>query len=1695
MADTQDMNEPSSRSTESPSLNATDMRQVMHGNESTSRISVGGHETSITVANYTDARQISFITHEKLNMRSLDSLMVTVKSGVPVKHYFDQPALDQIKINLGVMHAKDAAFSVTINDDAPTVVQAMRQYYSKDRMLRTVLQQAKELYYEPKDHHKTLQIEHDAPARAYEKQLIELAARTKEENVSPENVTKIIKALTENLGKSSTGGNVQAAATIARKMHESLKTADAPTTVEEFQIKFNIFRLDSIASIKEVQEQGRLKAPLRDPHFNNNNKRDRGNSSHNNNNNNNNNKRGRGLSHRGGHHRNHYEYEARSKCLGCNRHHNIEDCELHAHPDRNDSQLPFEKSEKGQQWIAQGHYVLPFSKKLDGTVWADAPQPPRGNNHPPRGGSGGGRHQGGRTNFHRKFNEVEIYDKNEKRIRNDNYEELNATNKISKTEDLAPMYVSIQVVDVAAEAEEEDDKSLILVHTLFDSGATTGNFINRDIAEQLEQRGAQANVNNKIVCSALVGNNPLCAPSLGTINCTIQYKDENNNTNTNNISATIIDSSYDMILGRQTIKKLHLVDKFPSHFKEIDNDEQNDNNNIMYTGNEETKFGTNNHSCPLGCECPKPDEVELLNVLKHKDDIKTIERMTLSPDDKDDDGIDDDDLAVFPFETFLDKSGTELPHCRNENDPAFNQQIHNLCAEYKHIFSKTIRSEPADITPMTIEVDEQAWYNTGRAQLPARFVNAQKEPTLREHVKMLYDNKIIIESNAELYSQLHMIPKPNRTPKEWRVTCDYRDLNSATKPQSNALPNIEQMFSRINSAKPKYFGTLDLTHGYWQVGLAAESMKYTAFICCLGLYMFTRVAMGLRNASGHFQQRLVYEVLMGLIWLICELYIDDLIVHAKTKEDFLRNLRNIFERFSNKGLLMNPAKCYLGMETAEFVGKQIDNEGISFSAKKLSGVELFPLPKSANDVKKFIGLVNYFRDHIPHTTEIVAPLLALIPDYDKRKHRRLQWRELDDNRVERMTGDILEHMRPAYEAFERAKKAIIDCPKLYFFQYDRDTILCTDASDIGAGGYLYQVDKEGREYPIAFASKSFSKQQRRWATPDKEAFAIYYCVKKFSHYLRDIHFTIKTDHKNLLYIDKDPDAKIRRYKLALQEYDCDWEYINTHDNIVADDMSRLCPSVPSEISEQFPIEEREWLNALIDEFEIPQKVINFLSQIHNSQVGHLGVEKTIRRVEKIFEDYDAYYTEDIDGESHEQANIRMMQEIESTLEKHPADKRYRTIRKDIKRREKKFTQALEELRADEEINLDPASIRRYVKKFIRQCPCCQKMSQIKIPIHTIPFTTASYFPMERLNIDTIGPLKEDEDGNTYLIAIIDCFSRWVGLYPVKDVTATEAVKALLDHFAIFGCPTQLLSDNGSQFINQLIDEFMKLISTEHITTLAYSKEENAIVERVNKESMRHIRNLIFEYKDTNKWRNFSKMVMRILNATVHESIGVSPSQILFGNAIDLDRGLLMPLETPNSDLSTALSEWSAAMLNMQSKLIKDAQDTQRKRDERNIARRTQEEPTEFAINSYVLVGYPKTAHNPGPPTKFHARLKGPMQVVNKQGNTYTLRNLVSNQTKNYHITALRQFIYDPAIVDPRVVAMSDDQYFEVERIKAHRGTFNHKKELRFHVKWVGYPDDEENNTWLLWKDLRNNIALHNYLRNNNLQKHIPQPFQ
>ncbi len=149
-------------------------------------------------------------------------------------------------------------------------------------------------------------------------------------------------------------------------------------------------------------------------------------------------------------------------------------------------------------------------------------------------------------------------------------------------------------------------------------------------------------------------------------------------------------------------------------------------------------------------------------------------------------------------------------------------------------------------------------------------------------------------------------------------------------------------------------------------------------------------------------------------------------------------------------------------------------------------------------------------------------------------------------------------------------------------------------------------------------------------------------------------------------------------------------------------------------------------------------------------------------------------------------------------------------------------------------------MREHVKRFIRQFPYCQQMSYLQFSIHTIPFTIAVYEPMERLEVDTIRPLPADEDGHRFIIVVINCFTKWVSLYPTKDTTAQSCVDALLQHVGTFGTPSQILTDNGTQFVNALVTILLKGIRVPHLTIMAYCKEKNSIVERANKEALRHV---------------------------------------------------------------------------------------------------------------------------------------------------------------------------------------------------------------------------------------------------------------
>ena len=399
-------------------------------------------------------------------------------------------------------------------------------------------------------------------------------------------------------------------------------------------------------------------------------------------------------------------------------------------------------------------------------------------------------------------------------------------------------------------------------------------------------------------------------------------------------------------------------------------------------------------------------------------------------------------------------------------------------------------------------------------------------------------------------------------------------------------------------------------------------------------------------------------------------------------------------------------------------------------------------------------------------------------------------------------------------------------------------------------------------------------------------------------------------------------------------------------------------------------------------------------------------------------------------------------------------------------------------------------MREHVTAFVNQCPICQKLSDLRIAISTHPFTLSTTTPMTDLQIDAVGPLTPDKEGHCHIIVIIDRCSRYVTLHAAKDTSAEEAVKAIVSHIAIFGNPSTISSDRGSQFVNDVIMDLNKLTVTEIRTTTAYSKQENSMVERANKEVMRHLRAYVMDAKAIDTWSMWVPLVQRIMNNHVHTTLGCTPSELIVRTTASLAPAIFTANQTQLN-----VGKWGDKVLALQTRLLHKAMLLQHRIDAANIVkRRPKGTLTEFPIDSYVLLTYPETRMGALPPSKLHAKLRGPFRVRSVEGSAYTLTDLVSHKDLNpVHVSRLREFKFDSEHTDPSKVAQTDNLEFEVERILEHSGDVNKRSTLDFLVRWTGY--SEEHDLWLPYSELRNNAVLHSYLTEKGLVKLIPKDSQ
>jgi hypothetical protein len=240
---------------------------------------------------------------------------------------------------------------------------------------------------------------------------------------------------------------------------------------------------------------------------------------------------------------------------------------------------------------------------------------------------------------------------------------------------------------------------------------------------------------------------------------------------------------------------------------------------------------------------------------------------------------------------------------------------------------------------------------------------------------------------------------------------------------------------------------------------------------------------------------------------------------------------------------------------------------------------------------------------------------------------------------------------------------------------------------------------------------------------------------------------------------------------------------------------------------------------------------------------------------------------------------------------------------------------------------------------------------------------------------------------------------------------------------------------------------------------------------------------LFDTIDVHKYKNSLPFIQRILNSSIHSSTGASPASLLFGNQVNLDRGILSPFpQLP--DKETPASKVVMDMYHIQDTLIAQAQTALRTMDELHMSKNPTD-ITVFPVGSYVLAKYPTQ-----PPTRLHTLWRGPYEVKSIHKSDYTLLDITTKKFKHIHVSNLKQFVFDPNHTDPADVARRDYMEFFIESILEHKGNSRRKSEMKFLVKWLNF--DDSHNTWEPWNNLRLTDALHDYLRLKGLSSIIPK---
>ena len=413
-------------------------------------------------------------------------------------------------------------------------------------------------------------------------------------------------------------------------------------------------------------------------------------------------------------------------------------------------------------------------------------------------------------------------------------------------------------------------------------------------------------------------------------------------------------------------------------------------------------------------------------------------------------------------------------------------------------------------------------------QYPCRLPFAYREEARNQVTEML--NQGVIQPSCSPWASPIVLVK--KKDGKFRFCIDYRKLNAITKKDAHPLPRVDDLLDALNGSQ--YFSTLDLRSRYWQIGVAPEDREKTAFTTSDGLWEFVRLPFGVSGGPATFQ-RAIEIVLSGLTYDTCLCYFDDVIIPSSNLQQQCERLTTVLSRFRQHNLKVKASKCSFGASQVLFLGHIVSSQGVATDPKKTAAVSELSEPKNITELRAFLGLAGYYRRFIPNFASIASPLVELT-----KKGSKFVW------------------SAKQHDGFQMLKFLLCKAPILAYPQLDHPFILQTDASDLGLGAVLTQLDSRGCERVISYASRSLSDREKAYSTTEKEALAVVFGTDHFRSYLLGRKFTIITDHSALRWLNSvELKGRLARWVLHLQEYSFDIQHRSGSSHGNADALSRL----------------------------------------------------------------------------------------------------------------------------------------------------------------------------------------------------------------------------------------------------------------------------------------------------------------------------------------------------------------------------------------------------------------------------------------------------------------------------------------------------------------------------------------------------------